>query len=170
VKGYIHVYTGDGKGKTTAALGIALRAICAGKKVFFGQFVKGNSYSESHAKKVLPSLEITNYGREVFIRNQATEEEIRLANEGLQQCEKVLKQGDYDVVILDELNIALYYRLFPITKVLEILKNKAEHVEVIITGRKAPQKLIDAADLVTEMKEIKHYYQQGVVARLGIDK
>ncbi|WP_427338469.1 cob(I)yrinic acid a,c-diamide adenosyltransferase [Caloranaerobacter sp. DY30410] len=168
-KGYIHIYTGNGKGKTTAALGLALRAICAGKKVFFGQFVKGMKYSEVKAEEYLPNFEIHQFGENCFIYNDPTEEDIELAKKGLEICERVLNSGEYDVVVLDELNIALYYNLLSIERVLEILENRAEHVEVIITGRYAPKELIDIADLVTEMNEIKHYYTKGVMAREGIE-
>ncbi|KGG80545.1 cobinamide adenolsyltransferase [Caloranaerobacter azorensis H53214] len=168
-KGYIHIYTGNGKGKTTAALGLALRAVCAGKKVFFGQFVKGMKYSEVKAEEYLPNFEIHQFGKNCFIYNAPTEEDIELAEKGLKICERVLNSGEYDIVVLDELNIALYYNLLSIERILEILENRAEHVEVIITGRYAPKELIDIADLVTEMNEVKHYYTKGVVAREGIE-
>ncbi|MDD2630066.1 MAG: cob(I)yrinic acid a,c-diamide adenosyltransferase [Limnochordia bacterium] len=169
-KGYVHVYTGCGKGKSTAALGLALRAICAGKRVFFGQFVKGMKYSETRAGEFLPGLLMQQFGRACFIHREPEPEDIRLAQEGLRRCAKILRQGEYEVVVLDELNIALYYQLFSVEEVLRILKARKPWVEVIITGRYAPQELIDMADLVTEMREIKHYYEQGVVAREGIEK
>ncbi|MFW6265068.1 MAG: cob(I)yrinic acid a,c-diamide adenosyltransferase [Bacillota bacterium] len=169
-QGYIHIYTGNGKGKTTAALGLALRAVCAGKKVYIGQFVKGMKYSETKAEDYLPYFEMHQFGRNCFIRNEPSQEDIDAARRGLEICKQVLKDGKYDIVILDELNIALYYNLFPLEEVIEILKNKNPQVEVIITGRYAPEKLIEFADLVTEMREIKHYYQEGVQAREGIEK
>ncbi len=168
-KGYIHVYTGNGKGKTTSALGLSLRAVCSGKKVYFGQFVKGMKYSEVKAEEYLPNFEIHQFGLECFIFNDPTDEDIKVAKEGLKVCEKVLSEGKHDVVVLDELNIALYYELFSIEEVLDIINKKAEHVELIITGRYAPDKIVDIADLVTEMKEVKHYYQKGVEARKGIE-
>lgn len=169
-KGYIQVYTGNGKGKTTAALGLSLRAVCAGKKVYFAQFVKGMKYSELNAGKYLPGFSIKQYGRDCFIFNEPSDEDIRLGTEGLKECADVLKSGDYDVVVLDEINIALYYKLFTVEKVLEALDNRAPGVEVILTGRYAHEKIIEKADLVTEMKEIKHYYEKGVEARTGIEK
>ena len=170
MKGYVQIYTGNGKGKTTAALGLSLRAVCAGKKVFFGQFVKGMKYSELSASQLLKDFEIKQYGRNCFIRNDPEEEDIRLAREGLKDLEGRIMSGEYDMVVMDELNIALFYKLFEIQDVLTILKEKHEKTEVIITGRYAPDELIEVADLVTEMKEIKHYYQQGVQAREGIEK
>ncbi|HLR20374.1 MAG TPA: cob(I)yrinic acid a,c-diamide adenosyltransferase [Tissierellaceae bacterium] len=169
-KGYIHVYTGNGKGKTTAALGLSLRAVCAGKKVFFGQFIKGMKYSELECVNFIPDLVIEQFGRDCFIYNEPTEEDIKCAREGLNKLREILKQGEYDLVVLDELNIALLYELFDIDEVIEIINNRASHVEVIITGRYAADKIIEIADLVTEMKEVKHYYTQGVEARSGIEK
>ncbi|MFY9312798.1 MAG: cob(I)yrinic acid a,c-diamide adenosyltransferase [Tepidanaerobacteraceae bacterium] len=169
-KGYIQVYTGNGKGKTTAALGLSLRAVCAGKKVFFAQFVKGMRYSELDAEKYLPGLTIKQFGRQCFIYDEPTEEDIEAAVKGLEECERILASGEYDLVVLDEINIALYYKLFPLDRVLSMLDKRHEKTEVVLTGRYAPQELIDRADLVTEMKEIKHYYNKGVPAREGIEK
>ena len=168
-KGYIHVYTGNGKGKTTAALGLSVRGICAGKKVYFGQFVKGMKYSETKAVEYLPNFEIHQFGRNCFIEKDPTQEDIDVARKGLDRCREVLTSGKFDIVVLDELNIALYYKLFSIEEVLEILENKAPEIEVIITGRYAPKEIIEIGDLVTEMKEIKHYYEKGVMARKGIE-
>lgn len=169
MKGYVHVYTGDGKGKTTAALGLSLRAVCAGKSVYFGQFMKGMDYSELKAATYLPNFTIKQFGNTRFILNTATEEDIKLAAAGLIEIAKVLASGDYDVVVLDELNVALFYKLFTLKEVLDVINNRDKKVEVIITGRKAPQEIIALADLVTEMKEVKHYYNEGVMARKGIE-
>lgn len=168
-KGYIHVYTGNGKGKTTAALGLALRAICAGKKVFIGQFIKGMEYSELKSVDYLPNLVIEQFGRDCFIYKDPEEEDIRLAKAGLDKCRNILKEGNYDIVILDELNIAIYYNLFTVEEAIEAIKERAPHMEVIITGRYAEEEIIQIADLVTEMEEIKHYYNNGVEARKGIE-
>ena len=169
-KGYVHVYTGNGKGKTTAALGLSLRAISAGKKVFFGQFIKGMDYSELESQKYLPNFKIQQFGRDCFIYKDPTDEDIRIAREGLEICRQILNSDEYDIVVLDELNIATYYKLFSPDEVIEILKNRNPHIEVIITGRYADEKIIEFADLVTEMKEIKHYYYKGIEARKGIEK
>ncbi|MCY6485085.1 cob(I)yrinic acid a,c-diamide adenosyltransferase [Clostridium aestuarii] len=169
-KGYIHIYTGNGKGKTTAALGLSLRAVCAGKKVFFGQFAKGMKYSELGAVKYLPNFEMKQYGRNCFIYNNPEQEDINSARDALLEIESILVEGKYDLVVMDELNIALFYKLFTVEQVIEILNKRKENVEVVITGRYAPQQLIDKSDLVTEMNEIKHYYTKGVEAREGIEK
>ncbi len=168
-KGYIHVYTGNGKGKTTAALGLSLRAVCAGKKVYFGQFIKGMKYSELCAGEFLKNFEIHQFGRNCFIFNKPTEEDVLLAKKGLEEICRIIEQGNYDIVVLDELNIAIYYKLISIEEVLAFLEKKHPKTEVIITGRYAPKELIEKADLVTEMTEIKHYYKQGVQARKGIE-
>jgi cob(I)alamin adenosyltransferase len=168
-KGYIHIYTGNGKGKTTAALGLSVRAICAGKKVFFGQFVKGMDYSELDVVKYLPNIKIEQFGTNSFIIGKPSKADIDAAAQGIERCREVLKSGEYDVVVLDEINIALFFELFSVEQVLDMIKEKAENVELVMTGRYAPEKLIEAADLVTEMREIKHYYTQGVMARKGIE-
>jgi len=169
-KGYIQVYTGNGKGKTTAALGLALRAYGTGKKVFVGQFVKGKPYSELIAiDKCLKNIVVKQYGLDCFIINEPDEKDFIAANIGFEEMCKVIHSGDYDIVIMDELNIALYYKLIDVNNVLEVLKNKPKHVEIIITGRYAPEEIIEMADLVTEMKEIKHYYNNGVQARQGFE-
>ncbi len=168
-KGYVHIYTGDGKGKTTASLGLSVRAALAGKKVFFGQFIKGMDYSELKLVDYLPNFEIYQFGRDCFIYKEPTKEDILKAKEGLNHCKKALKGGKYDLVVLDEINIALYYKLFSVEEVIDILNDRNKKVEVVLTGRNAPEELIDLADLVTEMKEVKHYYKKGIEARKGIE-
>ncbi|MGC8902382.1 MAG: cob(I)yrinic acid a,c-diamide adenosyltransferase [Fervidobacterium sp.] len=167
--GYIHVYTGNGKGKTTAAMGLALRAICSGKKAYMGQFIKGMKYSELEAPKYLPNFVIEQYGRDCFIKKNPEKIDIQLARQGLEKVTKIIQQGQYDIVILDEVNVAIYYGLFTVQDVIRALTNRPEHVEIILTGRYAPQELIDIADLVTEMREVKHYFQKGILAREGIE-
>ncbi|MCG8539933.1 MAG: cob(I)yrinic acid a,c-diamide adenosyltransferase [Clostridia bacterium] len=168
-KGYIHIYTGNGKGKTTASLGLALRAVCSGKKVYIGQFVKGMKYSEVKAEEYLPGFKIEQLGRSCFIDRVPEQEDIDSAKEGLKRCTEIISKGEYDVVVLDEINIALYFKLFTVEDVVKMLEKRAPHIEIILTGRYAPQELIEMADLVTEMKEIKHYYAEGVMARKGIE-
>ena len=168
-KGYIHIYTGNGKGKTTAAFGLALRAACAGKKVYIGQFVKDMQYSETAVVSILPTIQIEQLGRGCFISKDPEQADIDAAAVALETCVAKLNSGAYDVVILDEIFIALYYGLIQTDQVLEALNNRPEQVEVVLTGRYAPDALIERADLVTEMKEIKHYYSQGVLSRKGID-
>lgn len=169
-KGYIHVYTGDGKGKTTAAFGLALRAAGAGKKVFIGQFVKGMHYSELDIIPKISNITIRQYGLNCFIYKDPSQHDIDAARAGFFEMKAILNSGEYDLVIMDEANIALYYKLFTFAELREALITRADNVEVVITGRNAPQELIEMADLVTEMKEIKHYYTKGVQARTGIEK
>ncbi len=168
-KGYIQVYTGNGKGKTTAALGITLRALCAGNKVFFGQFMKGQDYSELKAVSYFDKLTMKQFGTPSFVCGEASKEDIEQAQEGLAVMKAALWSGRYDMVVFDEINTALFFHLVDIKEVLKILDGKPENTEVILTGRYAPQEIIDRADLVTEMKEIKHYYNAGVPARVGIE-
>ena len=169
-KGYLHVYTGDGKGKTTAAFGVALRAAMAGKRVFVGQFVKSMRYHETKVESLLPQIHTEQFGRGCFIGRNPEEADKEAARKGLDRCREALSGREYDLVILDELNIALYFGLLTTEEVLNALLNRGELVEAIVTGRYAPQGLIDAADLVTDMAEIKHYYQKGVESRDGIDR
>ena len=170
MKGLVHVYTGNGKGKTTAAFGLALRSVGAGMKVFIGQFVKGKQYNENLAvARHLKNITVKQYGLGCFIVNTPTEDDIKAAGKGLEEMRKIIQEGKYDLVIMDEVNIALYYKLIDVNQLIEIIKAKPDHVEVVLTGRYAPQEIIDMADLVTEMKEVKHYYQQGIEARDGIE-
>jgi cob(I)alamin adenosyltransferase len=169
-RGYVHLYTGNGKGKTTAALGLSLRAICAGKTVFFGQFLKGSEYSELRAPEFLPGFTIEQFGSGCFLSREPDEEDIARARKGLSRCGEVLRSGEYDLVVLDEVNVALHYGLFGVSDVLGLLEARAPEIEVVLTGRHAPDDLIEAADLVTEMKEIRHYYHRGVRGRVGIEK
>lgn len=171
MKGYVHIYTGEGKGKTTAAFGLALRAAGAGHKVFIAQFVKGMKYSEIDAVKRFSDLiTIKQYGRDCFIHGEPNEEDIRAARLGLKEVKKIMVSGNYQMVILDEANIATFYKLFSVDDLLELIQIRPENVEVVITGRYADPRILDKADLVTEMREVKHYYKQGVMARTGIEK
>lgn len=170
-KGYIHLYTGDGKGKTTAAIGLAVRAAYAGKKVYIGQFVKGMKYHEVYMEEDLPNIKIEQYGKDCFIEKEPTEADFKRAEQGLEKIGKIMSEGSYDLVILDELTIAIYLELCSLEAVIETIKNKDPQVELVITGRYAPKELVDLADLVTEMKQVKHYYDdQGVMARDGIER
>ncbi len=167
--GYVHVYTGNGKGKTTAAFGLAVRAACAGFKVFIGQFIKGMRYSELDIVKYFPNIELEQFGRGCFIRGKPDELDVQLAKAGLGKVDEKLSSGQYDLVILDEANIAIYFKLFTVEELLEVLQRRSEKTEVVVTGRYAPKELIEYADLVTEMVEVKHYYTKGVQARKGIE-
>lgn len=170
MKGYIQIYTGNGKGKTTASIGLTLRAIGAGKKVFFAQFAKGQIYSEIKALEQFgTSVTVKQYGLHCFIRDTPKQADIDAARNGLKEVSDAIKSGEYDVIVLDEANIAIFYNLFSAQELIDVLKFKQYSTEIIITGRYAAPELIEIADLVTEMKEVKHYYTQGVQARLGIE-
>jgi len=169
-QGFIHLYTGNGKGKTTAALGLALRAVGAGKRVFIGQFVKGMPYSEIDAiRQLFQGITLKQFGLGCFIKGTPTPQDIEAAREGLREVFQVLRANEFDMVVLDEVCIALYYKLFTVDEVVKLLKSKPFSTEVIMTGRYAPSQLIAVADLVTEMQEVKHYYNSGVKARKGIE-
>lgn len=169
-KGFVHVYTGNGKGKSTAAVGLAVRALCAGMSVYVGQFVKSMKYNETKIESLFDKLKVEQLGTGCFIFREPSQEDINMAKEGLRKCRDILAKGDYDVVILDEINIALYFKLISVDEVIDAIKNRKPNVEVVATGRYAPKELIDMADLVTDMQEVKHYYQQGILSRNGIDK
>ena len=171
MKGFVQVYTGDGKGKTTAALGLALRAAGAGLKVYIAQFVKGMKYAELISlEKLSEHITVKQYGRDCFIKKNPEEEDIRAAQIGLKEVREIMCSGKYQVIILDEANIATYYNLFSVEDLLDFIRARPEDVELVITGRRADPRIIEAADLVTEMKEVRHYYQKGIQARDGIEK
>lgn len=189
--GYVQVYTGNGKGKTTAALGITMRASGAGMKIAFIQFMKALGYSE---QKILPTLpgvtwktlgkpffiakagsiseeELAEYGDTcvVFEEGNPPAEYVKMISDGFAEAREMVLSGEYDMVVLDEINCAMFFGLLDIEEVLELIRNKPAHTELILTGRCAPEEIIEAADLVTEMREIKHYYNNGVQARRGIE-
>lgn len=168
-KGYIHIYTGNGKGKTTSALGLAFRAMGRGMKVYIGQFMKGQMYGELESAKRFPELlKIEQFGKDTFIHS-TTEEDRRMAEEGLEKIKRAMNEG-YDIVIADEIITAVYFELLKEEEVLELMREKPEGVELVLTGRSATQRMMDMADLVTEMKEVKHYFQRGILARDGIER
>lgn len=170
-KGYVQVYTGNGKGKTTAAFGVAVRMLGAGYRVFIGQFLKKGLYSELKGfKRWGDSVSIEQFGSGRFVGKDATVKDRKLAEEGLERCWKAIRSGKYDLVILDELNAALSLGIIKFDTVRRLLHEKPDNVELILTGRGAPPELINEADLVTEMVEIKHYYGSNVSARTGIEK
>lgn len=171
MKGYVQVYTGNGKGKTTAAIGLAVRAVGAGKKVFIAQYAKGMHYSELDAiANYLPNITLKQYGLGCFIFNAPKQADIEAANIGLREVEAIISSCEYDIIILDEANIAVFYKLFSAQDLIATLNKRHPATEIIITGRYACEEIIEYADLVTEMTEVKHYYQQGVQARVGIEK
>jgi cob(I)alamin adenosyltransferase len=170
MKGMIQVYTGEGKGKTTAALGLALRAAGAGFKVFIGQFLKKGSFSELKALERLEGVEVEQFGSGSFIGSTISREDKQYAARGLARIREVINSGEYDLVVLDEINVALSFNLIDEVELLEIITKRPIHVEIVLTGRNATQGILKQADLVTEMREIRHYYENGVAARVGIEK
>ena len=169
--GLIQLYTGNGKGKTTASLGQALRACGHGLKVLMIQFMKGSkNYGELLSSESVPGLEIVQKGLPTFVKKgEPSEEDLRLAAEGMDLARKTVKDAAHDILILDEINCAVDYGLVDVNEVLELIRNKPEKMELIMTGRYAPKELVEVADLVTEMKEVKHHYNTGVQMREGIE-
>ncbi|UCG12352.1 MAG: cob(I)yrinic acid a,c-diamide adenosyltransferase [Deltaproteobacteria bacterium] len=169
--GCVQVYTGDGKGKTTAAIGLAVRALGAGWKVFFAQFLKTGKYSEHKAlAKFSTHLTIKTYGRNVFIKGEPEDADRRVAQEAYQEIAEIVASGRYRLVVLDEANVAVHYGLITVDQILDLMDRRPEGVELLITGRYAHSRLIARADLVTEMREVKHYFHRGVKARRGVEK
>ncbi|MBF0336899.1 MAG: cob(I)yrinic acid a,c-diamide adenosyltransferase [Nitrospirae bacterium] len=177
-KGYVQVYTGNGKGKTTAAVGLAVRAAGSGLRVFFAQFIKSTGSGEFHfisRSGTLPTLqsvddliEVRQYGMG-FVRGAPGAEDIEAAIRGLSQCQEAVLSANYQVVILDEINVAMTLGLLGLDEVVELIQGRPQGVELVLTGRGAPQRVIELADLVTEFREIKHYFTKGVTARQGIE-
>jgi cob(I)alamin adenosyltransferase len=169
-KGYIQVYTGTGKGKTTAALGLAMRAAGAGHKVYFAQFVKQRICSEHKTLARFSDLiTVKQFGTGFLKGRERTRKELDAAAAGLEEMSRVVASAEYDVVILDEINVAVHAGLIDIDRLLKVLETKPPLVEIVLTGRYADERVMEKADLVTEMREIKHYMQKGVKARTGIE-
>lgn len=172
-KGYVQVYTGNCKGKTTAALGLAFRAMGQGLKTYIGQFMKGQKYSElKSAEMCRPYITIDQYGKDtlIHVKNPPEAEDVQMAREGLARARNAMISGEYGIVVFDEINTAHFFHLITVEEMLEVIRSKPDGVEVIFTGRYAPPEVIEAADLVTEMTEVKHYYEKGVPARDGIER
>lgn len=171
MRGKVHVYTGDGKGKTTAALGLSIRAAGAGLRVFFAQFIKADEYSEIKAlKRFSDIITVEQFGLGGFIGGTPTTGDVEAAQKGVARVMEIISTGKYDVVVLDEANIAVKYELISEQDLLDIIDAKSKNSELVITGRGASAKIIEKADLVTQMKAVKHYFQNGVEARVGIEK
>jgi cob(I)alamin adenosyltransferase len=170
-RGLLVVFTGNGKGKTTAALGMALRAAGQGLKVLILQFIKGAwSYGELEALKRFEEIEIEPLGSGFTWKKESLEEDARLAGVGWERAAGAIKESRYDMIILDELNYVLSYGLLPLGLVLDEIGNRPEGLHVVVTGRGAPEELLRAADLATEMRQIKHpYHDQGIKAQRGIE-
>lgn len=171
LQGQVQIYTGNGKGKTTAALGLALRALGRGLTVCFFQFIKGGGpYGEQLiAERLQPGFTIISTGRPGWVRPETIAEDRALTQQALQQAHELLCSGNYDLFVCDELIGAIGFGLVDIEQALELIRSKPKQVELVLTGRNADEQLLQAADLVTEMREIKHYYQNGIPARIGIE-
>ena len=171
MKGFTQIYTGNGKGKTTAALGLVVRAIGAGLRVYFGQFLKDGKASEMRTlKKRFPDVTVETFGSGCFVRCEPTPEEVAAARAGLDRIRSALTGGRYDVVIADEINVAVSLGMLGVPEIRALVMDKPAGVELVLTGRNADRRLYKFADLVTEARSIKHYYSRGVRARKGIEK
>lgn len=166
----VHVYTGNGKGKTTAALGLAVRATGHGFNVVMIQFMKGKiNYGELETARILPNFEIKQFGRPEFVSKENPDpEDIKLAQEGLEYAREVIFSQEYDMVILDEICVAMDFKLISADEVVTLIEKRPETVELVLTGRNCPPQIVKIADYVTEMLEIKHPYTRGIQARKGI--
>ena len=170
-QGLVQLYTGNGKGKTSAALGVGLRAAGHGFVVYMIQFMKGQiNYGELEAVKHLPNFTIRQFGRPDFVDKANPDPiDINFAKDALTHAKTIIEEGKVDFLILDEVNVALDFGLISVGEVIELIKARPAKMELILTGRYAPQALIEVADLVSEIKEVKHPYQKGIAARKGVE-
>lgn len=171
-QGFVQIYTGNGKGKSTAAIGQAIRAAGFGLKTYIVQFMKEYPYNELNSLKYLSEwIEIEQFGGDEFVYKKELpgEEELAIVKNGLRTAEVKMLSGEYDIIILDEAIVAIYFKLIKTEELIKFIKQKPKNVELILTGRYCPEELIELADLVTEMKEVKHYYQKGITSRRGIE-
>jgi cob(I)alamin adenosyltransferase len=169
-KGLIHVYTGNGKGKTTAAIGLGIRAAGAGFHVLMIQFMKGRRYSELDGLQSIKNFSVVQFGRDEFVSKEKPEQvDIDYAQRGLVSAQEAIQKNIYDLIILDEITVAVDYKLIPLQDVLQMIQQKPDRLELVLTGRYASPELIKQADLVSEILEIKHPYQKGITSRKGID-
>lgn len=169
-KGFVHIYTGNGKGKTTAAIGLGIRATGEGLKVYMIQFMKGRRYSEIDALENIKDFTVIQFGRDEFVSKENPEQiDIDLARKGFEHAKEIIKNGEHDLIILDEINVAVDFKLIPLNDVLKLMDEKPEKVEIVLTGRYVHPDMVKQADLVSEILEIKHPYQNGIQSRKGID-
>lgn len=169
-KGFVQVYTGNGKGKTTAAFGLALRAAGAGLKVYIAQFLKGRQDSALQLlNKHAGAIHIKQFGSKCFVTGKPSSKDVAMARQGLKNSNKAMLSGAYDIIVMDEINCAISLGIIRLEDVAMMIKNKPAKVELVLTGRRAPKEIIQLADLVTEMKEYRHYFKKGIHARKGIE-
>ena len=168
-KGYVQVYTGNGKGKTTAAMGVAARCALSGGRVYIAQFLKGQECGETHLPEKIDGIELCQFGSESFICGEPADNDIKMALEGMDSARKAMNSGKYDIIVLDEINCCMALGMIEPEKVADMIDSKPENVELILTGRGCPDEIMEKADLVTEMREVKHYFTEGIEARKGIE-
>ncbi|MGD8306287.1 MAG: cob(I)yrinic acid a,c-diamide adenosyltransferase [Ignavibacteria bacterium] len=171
-RGYIQIYTGNGKGKSTAAIGQAVRAAGFGMKTYIAQFMKEFPYNELNSLKQLSEwIKLEQFGGDDFVykKELPSKPEIKKAKKGLEAAAQNMLSGSYDIIILDEVCVAIYFKLINVSDIMTLINQKPKNVELILTGRYCPNELIEEADLVSEMKEVKHYYQKGISSRNGIE-
>lgn len=169
-KGYIQVYTGNGKGKTTAAVGLIVRAVGAGKRAYLGQFMKDKASCEINVlKERFPEVCVELYGGGLVLGREPSAEDLKRAADGLKKAQEAVCSGKYDLVVLDEINVVVFLGLLPLEGVLTLMNEKPRALELVLTGRYAHEEIIKAASLVSEIAQVKHYFNEGVPARTGIE-
>ncbi|WP_461863579.1 cob(I)yrinic acid a,c-diamide adenosyltransferase [Thermococcus sp.] len=167
--GLVHIYTGNGKGKTTAAFGLAVRMLGAGGKVIILQFMKASDVYSEQKKIAECGAVIESFGLPKFVHGKPEPEDIEAAKKALERAREVVSSGEWDLVVLDEICVALGFGMLDIGDVKDLIKNKAPHTELVLTGRYCPEELFELADYVMEMREIKHPYRKGILARRGVE-
>ncbi|MFQ5956897.1 MAG: cob(I)yrinic acid a,c-diamide adenosyltransferase [Candidatus Brocadiales bacterium] len=167
--GTVQVYTGDGKGKTTAAVGQAIRALGHGHRVLVVQFLKGRQSGEVAVLEAMENVTVERYGSSRFVCGNPTPEDVELAKKGFGKAREAALSGQYDLVILDEINLLVDYKMLDVNQVVQLIKERPKGVELILTGRNAHPQVIEAADLVSEVRAVKHYYEKGISARPGVE-
>lgn len=167
---YVHVYTGNGKGKTTSVIGLMVRAVGAGKKVYFGQFMKQGNYSEIKIlQERFPEITLEQYGGRLLLNKSADNSDLAQAEEGFKRAKEALHSGKYDMVVLDEINVVAFLELLDVQDILDFIDNRPKDVELVLSGRYADKRVMEKADLVSEIMQVKHYFNEGVQARKGIE-
>ena len=168
-EGKVQLYTGDGKGKTTAAVGQAIRALGHGHRVLLVQFLKGRPSGEVKILGEMKNVTVERFGSSKFVCGKPTPEDTELAKKGFERAREAVLSGDYELVILDEINLLIDYNMIDVSQVVDLIKKRPKGVELILTGRNAHPRIVDAADLVSEIRDVKHYYERGIAARPGVE-
>jgi cob(I)alamin adenosyltransferase len=173
-KGLVHIITGKGRGKTTSAIGLGLRAVGHGLKVYMVQFIKSEKEGKEHGEiksiKKFRNFKVAQFGSGKLVSHSTpTNTDFELAKKGFEHAKEIIKSGKYDMVILDEIWVAFHHKLIELSEIIDLMKNKPEHIELVLTGRHAPEEAYEYADYVSEIEKIKHPYSKGLKARLGIE-